>query len=138
MEYKAVGTYYNDHSTCWSPPDSQICDAQSMPRGPTGKVTTCYEETNCTGCGTQSASYVPACLIQTVSHAQHESFFLVVARVYSVRLLTTDIVLCMFHHTCNQIKYCTVRAYLHGWCLCLGLCVCDGIITYTESHICYR
>ena len=78
-----------------------------------------------------------ACLVQTVSHAQHESFFLLHV-LYSVRLLiTTDIfVLCMFHHTCNQIKYCIVRGYLHGWCLCLRyMCVRRQYYIYGESDL---
>ena len=57
--------------------------------------------------------------------------------LYSVWLLTTDIiVLCMFHHTNNQIKYCIVRGYLHGWCLCLGyMCVRRQYYIYGESDL---
>ena len=86
---------------------------------------------------TQTASCVlPAWSRPFLTHNMDRFFLLHI--LYSVWLLTTDIiVLCMFHHTYNQIKCCIVRGYLHGWCLCQGICVCDGSITYMESQICY-
>ena len=63
---------------------------------------------------TQTASCVlPAWSRPFLTHNMDLFFLLHI--LYSVWLLTTDIiVLCMFHHTYNQIKYCIVRGYLHG------------------------
>jgi len=68
---------------------------------------------------------------------QNMNLFFLLHILYSVWLLTTDIiVLCMFHHTCNQIKYCIVRGYLHGWCLCLRyMCVRRQYYIYGESDL---
>ena len=68
---------------------------------------------------------------------QNMNLFFLLHILYSVWLLTTDIiVLCMFHHTYNQIKYCIVRGYLHGWCLCLRyMCVRRQYYIYGESDL---
>ena len=63
---------------------------------------------------TQTALRVPACLVQTVSHAQHGSFFLVAHIIFS---LTTYyryycIVYVSSHLQPNQILYC---AWLLAW-----------------------
>ena len=85
---------------------------------------------------TQTASCVlPAWSRPFLTHNMDLFFLLHI--LYSVWLLTTDIiVLCMFHHTYNQIKYCIVRGYLHGWCLCLRyMCVRRQYYIYGESDL---
>ena len=45
-EYLSVGTYYNDHSQCWSPPGYTEKCGGSMPRGPDpSKTKKCVEAT---------------------------------------------------------------------------------------------
>ena len=85
---------------------------------------------------TQTASCVlPAWSRPFLTHNMDLFFLLHI--LYSVWLLTTDIiVLCMFHHTYNQIKCCIVRGYLHGWCLCLRyMCVRRQYYIYGESDL---
>eukprot|EP00040_Diaphanoeca_grandis_P034069 m.209824 g.209824 ORF g.209824 m.209824 type:complete len:684 (+) comp33051_c0_seq1:81-2132(+) len=48
VEYKSVGTYYNDHSTCFGTPACAL--GQKMPRGPSEDPGTCIEG-NQTGTG---------------------------------------------------------------------------------------
>lgn len=53
VEYLSVGTYYNDHSSAWSPEGGPECAAgRKMPNGPAGTVnkTECVEA-NATGAG---------------------------------------------------------------------------------------
>eukprot|EP01147_Barroeca_monosierra_P000856 gene856-4128_t len=45
IEYLSVGTYYNDHSTIWSPHGKQICNTSAPPRGPDpSTIGNCTEE----------------------------------------------------------------------------------------------
>eukprot|EP00055_Hartaetosiga_balthica_P014901 m.84877 g.84877 ORF g.84877 m.84877 type:complete len:433 (-) comp8722_c0_seq5:1030-2328(-) len=72
IEYKSVGTYYNDHSTIWAP-ETKICATSGPPRGLNPSITKCNEE-----------SELPLCLrglLLASSHfldAIHKNLFVVV------------------------------------------------------------
>lgn len=54
IEYKSVGTYYNDHSGIWADKSGDVekkCGTKGPPRGPDPKDTSKCVEKDCIGCG---------------------------------------------------------------------------------------